>query len=265
MNFVKNILKAFRDAGRKSSQELANNLDQGKAMYNWAPRSERYTMERNADMELDKDWVPSTKEEQKTLAPEGYYRTKDRGTVRNSLIDRLQQQIESRMAEGKKGMGKSPELTQEEKQNAERIAMRDYLEQEQKEKTVSVDSTAISNVKYNPKTEGLKVKFQGEGKEYFYPAVPLELIQEWMKAPSKGEFFMEKIHDQYTMNPGHRPAGKSKTYGNMSKAQVGKFFRKYSKKYFQKNRNDGWKKALNKQGLKANAKFGANIRTPGAS
>lgn len=63
----------------------------------------------------------------------------------------------------------------------------------------SVSSSALSNVNYDPDTEALNVQFNGSSKHYFYPAVPLELVQALLRAPSKGEFFMKNIHDQYSM------------------------------------------------------------------
>lgn len=96
----------------------------------------------------------------------------------------------------------------------------------------SVSSSAISNVKYDPDTEALNVKFNGSSKHYFYPAVPLELIQALLRAPSKGEFFMKNIHDQYSMyGRDHSKKNKKQQYA----------VRKYMKSYI-KNNKGRWTK-----------------------
>jgi glutaredoxin 2 len=66
--------------------------------------------------------------------------------------------------------------------------------------TQDVPSTAIKKIKYDPKTQELYVTFQGSNKKYWYPRVPKEKIEELMAAPSKGEYFMKNIHDQYSVN-----------------------------------------------------------------
>ena len=52
----------------------------------------------------------------------------------------------------------------------------------------------------DPKTKELWVTFQGSSKKYWYPRVPEEKVREMMAAPSKGEYFMNNIHDQYSVN-----------------------------------------------------------------
>lgn len=96
----------------------------------------------------------------------------------------------------------------------------------------SVSSSALSNIKYDPDTEELNVKFNGSGKHYFYPGVPLELVQGLLKAVSKGEFFMANIHDQYSMY------GRNHSKKNR-KQQSG--IRKYMKSYI-KNNKGRWTK-----------------------
>ncbi len=91
----------------------------------------------------------------------------------------------------------------------------------------SVSSSALSNVKYDPDTEELNIQFNGSSKHYFYPAVPLELVQGLLKAASKGEFFMANIHDQYSMY-GRDHSKKNK------KQQRG--IRKYMKSYIENNK-----------------------------
>lgn len=96
----------------------------------------------------------------------------------------------------------------------------------------SVSSSALSNVNYDPDTEALNVQFNGSGKHYFYPAVPLELVQALLRAPSKGEFFMKNIHDQYSMY------GRDHSKKNRKQQSA---VRKYMKSYI-KNNKGKWTK-----------------------
>lgn len=96
----------------------------------------------------------------------------------------------------------------------------------------SVSSTAIDRIKYDPDTEGLNVKFTSGNKSYFYPAVPLELIQAFLKASSKGKFFMANIHDQYSMY------GKDHSKKNKKQQSA---IRRYMKSYY-KNNKGKWTK-----------------------
>lgn len=96
----------------------------------------------------------------------------------------------------------------------------------------SVSSTAIDRIKYDPDTEGLNVKFTSGSKSYFYPAVPLELIQAFLKASSKGKFFMANIHDQYSMY------GKDHSKKNKKQQSA---VRRYMKSYY-KNNKGKWTK-----------------------
>jgi hypothetical protein len=56
----------------------------------------------------------------------------------------------------------------------------------------------------------------------------LELVQAWLKAPSKGEFFMKNIHDQYSIF--------GKNHRKKTEAQH-KGMRVYEKSYKAKNKN----------------------------
>ena len=179
-------------------------LDEGKEI-TVSPKSDRYTYDNQEDTSYDKNWKPETEEEKKSLSPDGYFR-----------------HSEMESAKEERGINESNEELYNRKQ-------------------ISIPSTAISSINYDPDTEGLTVKFQGNSKSYFYPGVPLELVQALLKSPSKGEFFFANIHDQYTMNPGHKPVGQSSTYGDMSKRAVNKFFKKYKKAY-KKNNKGKWSK-----------------------
>ena len=240
-----NILKQlFRTALQKSNSKKAyERLDKGKKI-NIAPKSDRYTYSNQEDTQYDRDWIPATSEDRKTLSPEGYYRVGDRAEKKQELKDGIFNSALARAyrkaeAEGKE---KSEAIAEARKE------ANDIFDKEYNEKQISIDSTAIANIDYDPKTEGLWVRFQGGNKKYFYPGVPLELVQAWVKSPSKGEFFMSKIHDQYTMNKGHKPVGLSTTYGDMNKKQVNQWFKKYTKKYNKSNKNNGWKKNISKKG-----------------
>lgn len=105
--------------------------------------------------------------------------------------------------------------------------------------TESVPSTCLKTVKYDPAMESLTVQFQGKNsKKYWYPNVPSDQIVNLMKAPSKGRYFLQNIHDQYTLNPGHNPS--QNKFNNQRKAT--------SYKYTQKQYNKA-KSAMNKLGL----------------
>lgn len=184
---------------KSDSKEAYDMLDQGQAI-SVAPKSDRYTYNNQEDTNYDKSWTPKTDTEKKTLSPEGYHRVGER--------DEKKAELQGDMNDN------------------------DFNEA-YKEKQISVDSTAISNITYDPKDEGLKVKFKGSGKEYFYPGVPLETVQAFLKAPSKGEYFMNNIHDQYSMyGKDHSRKGKSQQ----------KAVKKYMKSYYKQNKNM-WKAA----------------------
>lgn len=193
---------SIKDIFSNAIKRAYKRLDEGKEI-TISPKSDRYTYDFQEDTNYDKNWKPETAEEKKTLSPAGYFRRDELESVKKE-----------------RGINKDNEDLYNKKQ-------------------ISIPSTAIASINYDPDTEGLTVKFQGNSKSYFYPAVPLELVQALLKAPSKGEFFMANIHDQYTMNPGHRPVGQSDTYGNMGKKAVNKFFKKYKKAY-KKNNKGKW-------------------------
>ncbi len=184
---------------KSDSKEAYEKLDQGEAV-SFAPKSDRYTYNNREDNNYDKKWTPKTKTEKETLSPDGYYRVGERADKKAEL------------------QGKMDDKT---------------FNEAYQEKQISVDSTAIANIEYDPKTEGLKVKFQGNGKEYFYPGVPLETVQALMKAPSKGEYFMKNIHDQYSMY--------GKDHSKKDKKDQ-KAIKKYMNSYYKQHKNM-WKAA----------------------
>lgn len=104
----------------------------------------------------------------------------------------------------------------------------------------TIPSTCLKTVKYDPAMESLTVQFQGKNsKKYWYPNVPAKEIIDLMKAPSKGRYFLQNIHNQFTLNPGHRP--KQNQFNNSRRAT--------SYKYTQKQYNTA-KKAMNRLGLR---------------
>lgn len=65
-------------------------------------------------------------------------------------------------------------------------------------KEVPVASTAVQKVKYNPKTEELKIKYTSGSKEYSFPKVPKEVIEEFLDSPSKGKYLAHIIRPKYS-------------------------------------------------------------------
>ncbi len=208
MNKLSEIFKRALSpfTNKSNSQQAYNDLEEGKKI-SLNMNSDRYTYENKEDNKYDKKWTPKTKEEKETLSPRGYYRQGDRESEKKSLMSGIfnaalnraknedQERVNKLKSEGKEARRTSNEkLTEMAEKEAE-----EQFNNEYREKQISVPSTAIKNIKYDPKTELLRVKFSSGNKTYDYPAVPLELVQALMKAPSKGEFFMANIHDQYSM------------------------------------------------------------------
>ena len=111
--------------------------------------------------------------------------------------------------------------------------------------TQDVPSTAIKKMKYDPKTKELWVTFQGSNKKYWYPRVPEEKVREMMAAPSKGEYFMNNIHDQYSVNyqlhGNHNPQN-TKT----SNRHIKNYYKKMQKSYEKGQKQGTMKGVLNK-------------------
>lgn len=161
-NILKNIFQKALSPFRSESKDAYKDLDEGKKI-KVTPKSDRYTYENQEDTDYNKNWKPETKEEKESLSPATYFRVGEDAKVKEEM-----------------GINKDNE---------------DFYNKKQ----ISIPSTALSSIEYNPDDEGLYVQFTGSDKTYFYPAVPLELVQALLKAPSKGEFFMSNIHDQYSM------------------------------------------------------------------
>ena len=108
--------------------------------------------------------------------------------------------------------------------------------------TQDVPSTAIKKMKYDPKTKELWVTFQGSNKKYWYPRVPEEKVREMMAAPSKGEYFMNNIHDQYSVNyqlhKNHNPQN------NRNANNIAKNYYKKMQKSYEKGQKQGTMKGV---------------------
>ena len=224
---------------KSNSQQAYNDLEEGKKI-SLNMNSDRYTYGNREDNKYDKKWTPKTKEEKETLSPRGYYRQGDRESERKSIMSGIfnaalnraknedQERVNKLKSEGKKARKTSnKKLTEIAEKEAE-----EQFNNEYREKQISVPSTAIKNIQYDPKNELLKVKFTSGNKAYDYPDVPLELVQALMKAPSKGEFFMANIHDQYSIyGKDHRRKDKKQQQS----------IKKYIKSYI-KNNKGKWTK-----------------------
>ena len=167
--------------------ELNASLDNNKTIKISNPKSERYTYLPNiTGTKALKGFKPATREEKDTLSPTGFFRVREIDDERNKKIA---EQIKKAAQDlGRKKLTKAQEEL-----------VRVQAEQQQMF-TQDVPSTAIKKVKYNPETKELWVTFQGSNKKYWYPRVPREKVEEMMAAPSKGEYFMQNIHDQHSVN-----------------------------------------------------------------
>ncbi|MDO9224237.1 MAG: KTSC domain-containing protein [Caulobacter sp.] len=62
-----------------------------------------------------------------------------------------------------------------------------------------VESTAISDIRYEDDRQKLFVRFEGGG-EFVYVGVPGELHRSLMEAESRGRFFTDRIRDRFPYN-----------------------------------------------------------------
>lgn len=251
MGFLDNIRNIFVGARKSASRKAYDNLESGKTL-SFSPESDRYTFGNQEDTQYNKKWTPKTAEEKKTLSPEGYFRIGERQNEKDNvfrdIFDAAKAKAtaadEKRVADIKAQGGKARRTQKRTIEKNAKAEAQKIFDEEYHEKQIAIPSTAINNIKYDPKSEGLKVKFQGGKKEYFYPSVPVELIQRWLKAPSKGEFFMKNIHNQYSIFKkkikdgngykvvaDHRPKTKAEQKG----------IRQFMKKYERTNKDRGVK------------------------
>lgn len=64
----------------------------------------------------------------------------------------------------------------------------------------NVDSTAVKEIKYDPKTKELLITYTSGDVEYSFPDVPKEVVEEFMRAPSKGKYLANVIQPRYSIN-----------------------------------------------------------------
>ena len=166
--------------------EIKTALNNDKTITINSPKSERYTyLPGTAGKWLEK-FKPETREEKDTLSPVGFFR---QGEIDEQRQKKIAEHINKAAADlGRKKLTKGQEAL--------------VTKQAQQEAMITQDipSTAIKKIKYDPKTQELFVTFQGSNKKYWYPRVPKEKVEELMEAPSKGEYFLKNIHDQYSVN-----------------------------------------------------------------
>ena len=193
MAIVNNIFDKLKERFNNTSSsnieendKIKQSLDAGKTINVKTPKSERYTYYAGlAGKKLEK-FKPESKEEKDTLSPIGFFRTGER---QSEAQKKIQERIKAAAS-----MMNQKELTPDQEKLVTAQAQREQPF------TQDIPSTAIKKFKYDPKTEELYVTFQGSNKKYWYPRVPKEKIEEMMNAPSKGEYFMNNIHDQYSVN-----------------------------------------------------------------
>ena len=166
--------------------EIKTALDNNKTITVKSPKSERYTyLPGTAGKWLEK-FRPQTQEEKDTLSPVGFFR-------QGEIDEQRQKKIAEHINKAAADLGRK-KLTKGQKALATKQAQQEALI------TQDIPSTAIKKIKYDPQIKGLYVTFQGSNKRYWYPRVPKEKVEELMEAPSKGEYFMKNIHDQYSVN-----------------------------------------------------------------
>ena len=61
---------------------------------------------------------------------------------------------------------------------------------------ISVDSSNLEAVKYDPEKEQLAIRFKG-GRTYLYGGVPPSVFLDLLDAPSKGKYVWKHIRDRY--------------------------------------------------------------------
>lgn len=235
---MSNIFSKLKDKFNNTSSsnieeqdKIKQSLNAGKTINIKAPKSERYTYYAGlAGKKLEK-FKPETKEEQDTLSPIGFFRVGERDSEAQKKI---QERIKSAAS-----MMNQKELTPDQEKLVTAQAQREQPI------TQDIPSTAIKKLKYDPNTEELYVTFQGSNKKYWYPRVPKEKIEEMMNAPSKGEYFMNNIHDQYSVNyqlhKTHSPES-----NRASNKAIKNYYKKMQKAYNKGRKAGTMKGVLNK-------------------
>lgn len=234
-NVLSNIFNTLKErfSGTSSSDieqndKLKQSLDAGKTIKINTPKSERYTYYAGlAGKKLEK-FKPETQEEKDTLSPIGFFRVGERDSE-------AQKKIQERIKAAASMMNQK-ELTPDQE------ALVTAQAQREQPFTQDIPSTAIKQLKYDPKTEELYVTFQGSNKKYWYPRVPKEKVEELMEAPSKGEYFLKNIHDQYSVN--YQLHGNHKPENNKTSNRHIKNYYKKMQKAYNKGRKQGTMKGV---------------------
>jgi len=184
-----------------------------------APKSERYTYIPNLAGKAYEKFRPETREEKDTLSPIGFFRQGEIDEERNKKIAEKIKEAAAQL--GRKKLTKGQEKLVTAQAQSEQMYTQD------------VPSTAIKKMKYNPETKELWVTFQGSNKKYWYPRVPKEKVEEMMAAPSKGEYFMNNIHDQYSVNyqlhKNHNPQNNKNAESKVARNYYKKMEKAYAK------------------------------------
>lgn len=76
----------------------------------------------------------------------------------------------------------------------------DKPEGEEKPISVGTNSTCVQGYTYDPATKNLYLQFVKGNKEYTYPNVPREVIEDFGHAPSKGRFVHDVIKNYSAAN-----------------------------------------------------------------
>ena len=236
-NAVSNIFSKLKERFNNTSStnieeqdKIKQSLDAGKTISIKAPKSERYTYYAGlAGKKLEK-FKPETREEKDTLSPIGFFRVGERQDEANKKI---QERIKAAAS-----MMQQKELTPDQEKLVTAQAEREQPF------TQDIPSTAIKKLKYDPKTEELYVTFQGSNKKYWYPNVPKEKIEALMNAPSKGEYFLNNIHDQYSVNYQLHKTHKHQGYLGSNRA-IKKYYKKMREPYAEGKRKGSMKGVLN--------------------
>lgn len=80
------------------------------------------------------------------------------------------------------------------------VAKMDNGDISSKVQEVQANSTAVDEIKYDPQTKILTVKYQNGNTYYDFPNVPQEVVTEFMEAPSKGRYLAYHIVPNYSTN-----------------------------------------------------------------
>ena len=195
------------------------------------PKSERYTYIPNLAGKAYEKFKPETREEKDTLSPIGFFR---QGEIDEERNKKIAEHIKKAAADlGRKKLTKGQEALVKKQAESEQMYTQD------------VPATEIKKLKYDTKTESLYVTFVGGKKAYWYPNVPKEKVQEMMAAPSKGEYFMQNIHDQHSVNyqlHGNHDPQNNKNANNI----VRNYYKKMRKDYSKGKKAGTMKGVLNK-------------------